>query len=269
MMKKRILQIAVGLLLVALLPATARPESKAAIKNPGSSETVDVPRHPSWANALTPPDNPGWPIALAENAHTETFIVYGTEPTTQDVKAAQDLAYWLHEMTGASFQIIQEDPADHGGYVATNTGSGVEVGAHPERFISIGQTRLASRAKVGLGELAHQQEAYRIAQREGGLYLLGGRGRGIVNAVYALLEEDLGCRWYAPGATSIPHKPTLEFRPVSRTYVPALVDRRDPYHRGAGPGLVVAQSHLCHRRGGAHGMGRPPQTSGAIRSFFQ
>jgi hypothetical protein len=198
--------------------------------DPESSAGADLRRHPSWANALTPHGKPGQPLTLAENGRTETYIIYGSDPTTQEVKAAQELASWLSEMTGASFQIIQEDPADQDGYIALGEGSGAGMQSHPKRFISIGQTRLASRAKVTLGELAQQEEAYRIAQREGGLYLLGGRGRGIVNAVYALLEEDLGCRWYTPDATSIPHQPTLQFLPVPRTYVPVLVDRRDPYY---------------------------------------
>ncbi len=179
---------------------------------------------------MTPPGKPGRPITLAKEGRTETYIVYGAKPTTQEVKAAQDLAYWLQEITGASFEIIQEDPVDKGGYVAPGADSGAEAPDRPKRFVSVGQTRLASRAKVGLGELAHQQEAYRIAQHKGSLYLLGGRGRGIINAVYALLEEDLGCRWCTPGATSIPRTPTLKFRPVTRTYVPVLVDRRDPYY---------------------------------------
>ena len=225
---KRIVQSGMVLILLSVLPA--RPESEVATKNPGSSEIADVPRHPSWANALRPPGKSGRSITLAEDGRTETYIVYGSEPTTQDVKAARDLAYWLHEMTGASFQIIQEDPADEGGYVEPGAGSRVEVGPRPDRFVSIGLTRLASRAQLGLEELAHQQDAYRIAQHEGGLYLLGGRGRGIINAVYALLEEDLGCRWYTPSATSIPHEPTLQLRPVSRIYIPVLVDRRDPYY---------------------------------------
>ena len=225
----RILQIGAVFLLVAVLPVGVRSEGKG-MKNQGLSESAGVPRHPSWTNALTLPGKPGAPIMLAENGRTEIYIVYSAEPTTQDVKAAQDLAHWLQEMTGASFQIIQEDPAGEGRYVAPGGGSGVEVPARPKRFVSVGQTRLASRAKVGLGELAHRQDAYRIAQRKGGLYLLGGQGRGIINAVYSLLEEDLGCRWYTPGATSIPRTPTLKFRPVSRTYAPVLVDRRDPYY---------------------------------------
>ena len=223
-MMQRILRSAVVPLLVAVLPAGSQSEGKGA-KNPGLT-----PRHSSWTNTLTPPGKPGRPITLAKEGRTETYIVYGAKPTTQEVKAAQDLAYWLQEITGASFEIIQEDPVDKGGYVAPGADSGAEAPDRPKRFVSVGQTRLAFRAKVGLGELAHQQEAYRIAQHKGSLYLLGGRGRGIINAVYALLEEDLGCRWYTPGATSIPRTPTLKFRPVTRTYVPVLVDRRDPYY---------------------------------------
>ena len=42
-------------------------------------------------------------------------------------------------------------------------------------------------------------EGYQIAVEGEHLLLRGGAGRGIVNAVYALLEEDIGCRWYTDG----------------------------------------------------------------------
>jgi hypothetical protein len=81
-MMKRIIEISVMFLLLAVLPVGAQSESKVAMNNPGLSETAGVPRHPSWANALRPPGKPGQPIMLTENGRTETCIVYGTEPTT-------------------------------------------------------------------------------------------------------------------------------------------------------------------------------------------
>ena len=222
---KTVQSIELALLVVAVLTTEIRAENEVAMKELSSN---DMPRHPSWINALEPSGQPGPPMALATDGHTEICIVYGHQPITQEIKATQDLAYWLREMTGATFPIIQEDPADESSYVEPDTGYQAEV--LTGRFISVGQTRLASKAQIGLGKLARRQDAYRLAQRDDNLYLLGGMGRGIINAVYALLEEDLGCRWYTPSATSIPSQPTLQFRPVSRTYAPALVDRRDPYY---------------------------------------
>ncbi|MBA7520856.1 hypothetical protein ES705_12955 [subsurface metagenome] len=49
----------------------------------------------------------------------------------------------------------------------------------------------------------------------------------MINAVFALLEEDLGCRWYTNEHFRIPKRTTLKITPVSRTYKPAL-RLRDP-----------------------------------------
>src|SRR5205823_4390035 len=71
-------------------------------------------------------------------------------------------------------------------------------------------------------------EGYAIAADSGNLLLTGGRTRGPINAVYALLEEDLGCRWYTQTDTRLPHSPTLRVSPVQRVYIPQL-RVRDPY----------------------------------------
>ena len=48
------------------------------------------------------------------------------------------------------------------------------------------------------------EEGYRIAVEGDDLVLAGGTGRGVVNAVYALLEEDLGCRFYTNDSIKLP-----------------------------------------------------------------
>jgi hypothetical protein len=75
-------------------------------------------------------------------------------------------------------------------------------------------------------------EGYAVAAKDKALYLFGGRTRGPINAVYALLEEDLGCRWYTKDANRIPQTPVLVFRPVPRVFVPTLAIR-DPFYNAA------------------------------------
>jgi len=53
-----------------------------------------------------------------------------------------------------------------------------------------------------------------------------------VNAVYALLEEDLGCRWYGKDSSTIPHVRDLKFKPVPRKFTPTL-EIRDPFYHDA------------------------------------
>lgn len=167
----------------------------------------------TWQNALAPKGEPGPELTLAHDGATEYAIVIPEAASTQDQKAATDLAQWLKEITGAAFPVVPE---------SRFTG---------ENLISVGRTNRAAEAGVAaaadLGD-----EGYAIGVKGKGLYLCGGLKRGPINAVYALLEEDLGCRWYAADANRLPHSPTLVFRPVPRVFVPTLV-LRDPFYHAA------------------------------------
>jgi len=170
--------------------------------------------HAAWRRSLIPIGAHSAPLTLADAGKTGYLIVIPAQPTTQEQKAADDLAHWLGEMTGAEFPIVPDTAP-----------------AIPTE-ISVGRTsRLrgadARQAAADLGD-----EGYGIAVRDSKLLLFGGRKRGPIYAVYALLEEDLGCRWYAGDGSRIPYRRTLRFRPVPRTYVPPLLIR-DPFYKDA------------------------------------
>lgn len=158
-----------------------------------------------WRNTLEPGGEASAELTLSVEGKTGYVIVIPEAATTQEEKAAEDLAHWLKEMTGATFPIV------------TDTQS--------EKTINIGGKEELK--QMGLGE-----EGYSIIIEDQRLFLRGGRTRGVINAVYALLEEDLGCRWYTADDTRIPRLPTLTFSPVPRTYVPRL-RIRDPFYKVA------------------------------------
>jgi len=167
----------------------------------------------AWRNALAPKGEPGPELTLTRDGAAEYAIEIPDAASAQDQKAAQDLAQWLKEITGAVFPIVPE------------------AQANGENLISIGMTKHLAVAGIAatqdLGD-----EGYCIGVKGKVLYLCGGHKRGPINAVYALLEEDLGCRWYAGDSNSIPKTPTLVFRPVPRVFVPTLVIR-DPFYHAA------------------------------------
>lgn len=168
----------------------------------------------AWVNSLKPQGPAGPVLTLASNGATKYVVVISKAATTQEKKAAEDLAQWLHEMTGATFPIVSDasDP------VPTE--------------ISVGQTNRLDRVKLtGVGNDLGD-EGYAIAAQDQRLFLIGGRTRGPINAVYALLEEDLGCRWYAGSEARIPKQATLQFSPIVRTFVPKL-RIRDPFYSDA------------------------------------
>lgn len=171
-----------------------------------------------WRNSLKPVGKAGPLLTLTCEGKTEYRIVIPAKPTTQDQKAADDLAYWLKEMTGATFAIVDDSSKPQ------------------QEEINIGRTNRLDTANISAAKEDLGEEGYAIAAKDGKLFLLGGSKRGAINAVYALLEEDLGCRWYAGRSSRIPHMATLEFNPVIRSYTPAL-KYRDPYYYVAFDGL--------------------------------
>lgn len=165
-----------------------------------------------WVNSLKPAGPPTAELSLAKGGIAQYSILLSQQPTTQEQKAAEDLAHWLKEMTGGEFPVVQE----------------TSRGANDDHVISIGNTELAVQA--GLPEVSLGGEGYQIEARGSTLFLRGGSTRGIINAVYVLLEEDLGCRWYTVHAHAIPYASDLVLSVVPRSYVPVLTDRRDPYY---------------------------------------
>jgi len=167
-----------------------------------------------WHNSLAPRGQHSSPLTLARDGETDYVIVIPAQPTSQDNKAAEDLARWLGEMTGAEFRIVPDSaPA-----IATE--------------ISVGRTNRLAKAEVPQAAAGLGDEGYAIGAHGARLFLLGGRLRGPIYAVYALLEEDLGCRWYAGESSRLPHRRTLRLRPVPRAYTPPLLIR-DPFYFAA------------------------------------
>ncbi|MHB0998375.1 MAG: DUF4838 domain-containing protein [Armatimonadota bacterium] len=167
----------------------------------------------AWKNALKPKGLQGTEITLARKGKALYGIIIPGNPSPQEQKASSDLALWLNEMTGAVFIVFKESD--------NNTPK--------DKYISIGKTE---RLYISGSDIAHVKladEGYAIDEINGNLFLAGGESRGPINAVYALLEEDLGCRWYSRFTQFIPERKTLRFTPVKRSYVPVL-EIRDPYY---------------------------------------
>jgi hypothetical protein len=152
-------------------------------------------------------------LTLASNGKAEYTIVLPAKQTEQEYWAAFDLKNWLDKMTGAQFPKISEGTGD------------VPTG----KVISVGSTQMLENANLAESKIDLADEGYAIAVKGETLFLFGGRKRGPIYAVYALLEEDLGCRWYdRKSEPMIPSRPELKFRPVPRHSVPIL-EARSPH----------------------------------------
>ena len=181
---------------------------------PAAAQDRNGPRppHENWINSLKPRGVCGPAVTLAADGAARYALLLAAEPTGQAQKAAEDLGTWLGRMTGATFATVREGGAD----------------PLPERCISIGRTRLLAEARIPEAAADLGRDGYAIAVHDEHLFLLGGTRRGAIHAVYALLEEDLGCRWYdgVEQNAVIPRIPDLTFQPVPRVYAPQFEEMR-------------------------------------------
>ncbi len=150
-----------------------------------------------WVNALKPQGKPAGKVKVVKAGKPQGGIQLPDRPTPQETNAAVELQHWIRELTGATMEI--------------KTGKA-------------SRSRFAIRTDSSLGD-----EGYAIAVSRGQILLSGGKTRGVLNAVYALLEEDLGWRYYANDSIRLPKTNTLVIAPVARRYIPPL-KIRDPFY---------------------------------------
>jgi hypothetical protein len=168
-----------------------------------------------WANALKPKGEPSQLLTFAKDGRTDYVIVQPAEPTPQETRAAELLSAWLEDMTDAPFPIVSD-------------------ASQPKaREICVGMVRRPGLLQVtkSTGDLG--DEGYLIAVSGERVILLGGAKRGPLYAALALLEEDLGCRWYTRyGGNRVSFRPTLKVGVVPRHFTPVFY-LRDPFYHDA------------------------------------
>ena len=152
-----------------------------------------------WHNSLKPAGQAGKEIVLVQDGKPIRAICVPEQATKIEQSAAKELQYWIEQITSVRPSIV-------------TTSSNPCV-------------RLQTEASLG-------DDGYRIAIEGDDLILAGGTRRGVVNAVYALLEEDLGCRFYTKDSIKLPKDASLAVRPVTRSFTPQL-RLRDPFYRVA------------------------------------
>ncbi len=146
-------------------------------------------------------------VRLAIDGRTDYRIAVPDEPTVEVRSAAQELAHFLKEVTGAEFQIVKASEAK------------------TDRLIVVGRGA-SSQLPVRDGDLeALGPEGFIIRTIGPKLVIVGGPWRGTINGVYTFLEEVVGCRWYSPTFSAIPGNRNLAVGPLNVRHVPAFESR--------------------------------------------
>jgi len=174
-MRRQSVPLAILGLVLAACCASSAPEDR-----PGWAQRYL--EHPpqawdGWRNSLAPKGEAARPLALSTEGKTDYVIVIPEAATIPETRAASELQLWLGEITGADFAILSD--------------------AEPtrERELCVGRTsRMTDAARERGGQAG--EDGYAIVVEGERVFLLGAEPVGPMNAVFALLEEDLGVRWY-------------------------------------------------------------------------
>ena len=147
-------------------------------------------------------------ITIAQNSTANAVIVVAADASEPERHAADELAGFLRQISGAEFRI--EQPPARGK-------SRLLVGPGAAKLVD------ADFSTDGLGS-----DGIVIRNLGDDLILAGGHPRGTLYAVYTFLEDMLGCRWWSSEVSTIPKKSTVVVRGQYVSRSPAL-EYREPY----------------------------------------
>ncbi len=149
-------------------------------------------------------------LVLADAGKSDYRIVVAADASPSTQYAAKELQTFLKQISAAELPIVTDREAA--------TGHEIVLGAN---------THLkALGTAVDLPRLGN--EGYVIRTVGPHLVIAGGALRGNLYGVYGLLEDHLGCRWFSPGVSRIPHMARLALAPIDETKIPVL-EYREPY----------------------------------------
>lgn len=168
---------------------------------------------------------------LARAGRAQAVIVLAANATLPERTAAQELAHYLHQITGGSFTVQDEQGA-------FGRGSRLYVGA----------TAFAEKHGLHSTELGSEEWVLRTVGSD--LIIMGGRPRGTLYAAYHFLEDELGVHWWNPFEESVPHAPTLRIGHLDRRGRPTLAYRDIYMLYGQDGGQFAARNRL-NREGDA------------------
>jgi hypothetical protein len=187
-------------------------------------------------------------VTIAQDGSAKAVIVIAADATEPEQHAADELADFLRQITGAKFE-IQAPPS----------------AGQSRLLVGPGAAKLAA-ADFSTDGLGSDGVVIRTVGDD--LILAGGRPRGTLYAVYTFLEEQIGCRWWSSKASTIPIKPTLQISRLNVRYVPPL-EYRESFWFDAFDGDWAVRNksngnseRLDDKRGGKH------KYEGFVHTFF-
>jgi hypothetical protein len=192
---------------------------------------------------------PAWPgLTLARGGQAKVRIVVGAGASETERFAADELALFLHIVTGATFPVVG-DPGEPGGRLLVGLAA-------------------AKAAAPGLDGSALAQEEILVRSAGRDLVLAGGSPRATLYAVYTFLEDAVGCRWWTATASRMPRRPSLEIGAMDLRFKPPL-EYREPFWYVAFDPVWAARNKANGVRAGADTLRGGHQVyEGFVHTFY-
>ena len=179
------------------------------------------------------------PLNLAAGGKTSYVIVLdpaltappdadGKPVVTPEQHAANELAAFLKQVTGAEFPVIITADKQPG----------------PMLVVGPGAVQKALAPNLKLDNL--KADGIVIESVGPNLIFAGDKPRGALYAVYTFLEDTVGCRWWSSKASTIPSKPALTVPEQHVRYIPPLEYREPFWFDGFDPDWAVRNKSNGH-----------------------
>ncbi len=177
---------------------------------------------------------------------TEYAIFISSDASESEKWAAKELRHWLHEISGAVFNIVSYGPTD----------------SLPEskKRIYVGFSQ-ALKEKTGDAAPGLKDESFRYFNRGSEIYIYGGKQRGSMYGVMSFLENEFGCRWYSPDAQSIPGRKAYWFAALNHHEAPGVEVRNDFFYTAFDP-VWMARNKMNGS------MGTKPEVPGGTEGYW-
>lgn len=165
------------------------------------------------------------PLGFAEVIVAQARIVVSDDAPPAVRHAAAELQYFLSEMSGASLAIVSDSAPPS------------------ENELVVGPGARLTQFSAGIDRAALGEEGYVLRGNGSRLFIVGGEPRGTLYGVYGLLEDHLGCRWFIPEVSHLPHSPDLRIPTLDESVIPAL-EYREVYLKDCFDGDWAARNRL-------------------------
>ncbi len=143
-------------------------------------------------------------MVLAEAGKSDYQIVVGMEAAPSEVYAASELQRFLKEISLVNIPIVSDQVPFSG------------------KEILVGNNSHLKHLDITTDWDVLGDEGYSIKTSGDCLILAGGKKRGTLYAVYGFLEDILGCRWFTPDVSHIPHLDRVEVPELNLRKIPVL-----------------------------------------------